>query len=84
MEFDIKDAFTRYTNDVIATTAFGLKCDSLDEKDNQFYLMGKEASDFSGLKGLKFFAYSLSPWLMKVYKCSLQTSNFSRVHIITK
>lgn len=51
---DIKDAFTRYANDVIATTAFGVKCDSLKHKTNEFYLMGKEATNFAGLKSIKF------------------------------
>lgn len=51
---DIKDALTRYANDVIATTAFGIKCDSLKDRSNEFYLMGKEATNFSGLKLFKF------------------------------
>ncbi|KAJ8965320.1 hypothetical protein NQ314_004214 [Rhamnusium bicolor] len=45
---EFKDVFTRFTNDVIATTAFGVKVDSLDQPNNEFYLMGKEATDFNG------------------------------------
>ncbi|KAF5271170.1 hypothetical protein FQR65_LT17685 [Abscondita terminalis] len=46
-EVEIKDIFTRFTNDVIATTAFGLKCNSLEEKNNKFYMMGKITPKFS-------------------------------------
>ncbi|RZC33601.1 p450 domain containing protein, partial [Asbolus verrucosus] len=63
---ELKDTFTRFTNDVIANTAFGVECDSLEDRSNEFYLMGKEATDFSSLwKTLKFFGYFLMP---KVYK----------------
>nr|CAD7395187.1 unnamed protein product [Timema cristinae] len=34
---EMKDLFTRYANDVIATTAFGIQCDSLKDNSNQFY-----------------------------------------------
>ncbi|KAF5291525.1 hypothetical protein FQR65_LT01838 [Abscondita terminalis] len=46
-EFDMKDIFSRFTNDVIATTAFGLKCNSLRDKNNEFYLMGKKLTTFT-------------------------------------
>ena len=62
----MKDLFTRYTNDVIATTALGIGCNSLKEPDNDFYVMGKEFTTFSGIAQLKFLGYSLSPRLMKV------------------
>lgn len=63
-EVELKDVFTRYSNDLIATVAFGLTCDSFTEKDNPFYLLGKDISNFSGLKGLCFVLDS--PWLLKV------------------
>ena len=62
----MKDLFTRYTNDVIATTALGIGCDSLKNPNNDFYTMGKLFTSFSGLLQLKFLGYSLSPTLMKV------------------
>jgi len=63
---ELKDAFTRFTNDVIGTTAFGVTCDSLKDKNNQFYLMGKDVTNFSGLRTLKFFGHTFSPLLMKL------------------
>lgn len=62
----MKDSFTRYTNDVIATTAFGLQVNSLKDRNNQFYQMGKTATDFSGFQVLKMFAFVSAPKLMKV------------------
>ena len=62
----MKDLFTRYTNDVIATTALGIGCDSLKDPANEFYSMGKLLTTFSGIAQLKFLGYSLSPTLMKV------------------
>lgn len=53
---DVKDITTRFTNDVIATTAFGIKCDSLRNRNNEFYVMGKEATDLNTIwKSIKFF-----------------------------
>lgn len=66
VEVEMKDVFTRYTNDVIASTAFGLKVDSLEDKNNKFYLMGKKATNFSGIQFLKFLGYGCMPSVMKV------------------
>ena len=63
---EMKDLFTRYTNDVIATSAFGIGCDSLQNPKNEFYEMGKDVTNFRGLRALIFFGYMMSPKLMKV------------------
>ena len=62
----MKDLFTRYTNDVIATSAFGIRCDSLKNPKNEFYEMGKDITNFRGFRALIFFGYLMSPKLMKV------------------
>jgi cytochrome P450 family 9 len=69
---EMKDTFTRFTNDVIANTAFGVKCDSLGDRNNEFYLMGKDATDFSSLwKNIKFIGYFLVPQLYKIFNTTL-------------
>ncbi|KAF5288522.1 hypothetical protein FQA39_LY15390 [Lamprigera yunnana] len=76
---ELKDTFTRFTNDIIATSAFGIQCNSLKDRTNKFYLMGKEATDSSGLKGLKFFGFVFSPLLMKLFNIKIfseKVSNF--------
>jgi len=62
----MKDLFTRYTNDVIATAAFGIECDSLSNPKNEFYKMGRDLTNFGGVRGLILFGYVFSPKLMKV------------------
>ncbi|KAF5288529.1 hypothetical protein FQA39_LY15397 [Lamprigera yunnana] len=64
---ELKDTFTRFANDIIGTCAFGIQCNSLKYRDNEFYVMGKEATDFSGIKSFKFFIYEISPMLMKLF-----------------
>ena len=66
VELEVKDALSRYTTDVIATTAFGVRCNSLQDKKNDFYLMGEDASNIGGLRLLKFVFYEISPLLCKV------------------
>lgn len=60
---ELKEFYTRYTNDVIATTAFGLKVDSLKQPTNEFYMMGQDATSFGALKWLFFLSI---PKVMKV------------------
>ncbi|KAG5895433.1 hypothetical protein JTB14_037592 [Gonioctena quinquepunctata] len=74
IEMEMKDTFTRFTNDVIATTAFGVKVDSMAKPDNDFYVMGREATDFTGiLKSLKFFGYLVIPRIFKILKVSFSS-----------
>ncbi|KAK4874173.1 hypothetical protein RN001_013533 [Aquatica leii] len=64
---ELKDFFTRYTNDVIASAAFGLSCNSVKERDNEFYEMVKEATNLTGfLTNLKFLSVMISPTLSKI------------------
>ncbi|XP_025157104.1 cytochrome P450 9e2-like [Harpegnathos saltator] len=47
---DTKEAFRRYTTDVIATSAFGISVNSMRDRDNEFFIRGLETSKFSGFK----------------------------------
>lgn len=64
-EYDLRDLFTRYAGDSIATAAFGLQIDSLEDRDNLFYKMGLAATNFEGFQGLKFLFYQSIPKLMQ-------------------
>lgn len=71
MVVDMKDLFTRFTNDFIATAVFGVNINSLKDKDNEFYTIIKKATTFNGLQTFKFIGYSIIPQLMKFLKVQI-------------
>ncbi|XP_011704046.1 PREDICTED: cytochrome P450 9e2-like [Wasmannia auropunctata] len=62
----MKDVFTRYTNDVIATCAFGISIDSMKNQENEFYVYGKEATNFTSISFLKLSIFRSMPWLAQI------------------
>ncbi|XP_015117659.1 cytochrome P450 9e2-like [Diachasma alloeum] len=74
-EVNSKDAFTRYTNDVIGTCAFGIEVDSIRNRNNEFYVLGKEATNFEGLKSLKFWVLRSFPKLSNLLNIRLISSD---------
>lgn len=71
IDVDCKDLTTRYTNDVIASCAFGLKVNSHTDKDNKFFEMGKTATNFSFRSMLVFFVMMTAPKLVKILDCDV-------------
>lgn len=66
IELEMKDYFTRFTNDVIASTAFGIKVNSFEEKDNKFFQIGQTVTQVKPVVMLKAILYIFIPRLMKV------------------
>jgi cytochrome P450 family 9 len=66
-----KDFYTRYTNDVIATAAFGISVDSLKQPTNEFYMMGQDLTNMGGYRVIKWTVYMAVPKLMQVSMFSL-------------
>jgi len=66
VELELKEFFTRYTNDVIATAAFGIQVNSFVDQQNEFFTLGQRVSQFSFWGGLKVLLFILLPRLMKV------------------
>ncbi|CAK9813269.1 Cytochrome P450 9e2 [Anthophora plagiata] len=63
---EAKDIFTRYTNDVIVTVAFGIGVNSLKDRDNEFYKKGADATKFGGFfRLLKFLLFRMNPRLSR-------------------
>lgn len=68
VEIEMRETFTRFTNDVIASTAFGVEVNSLKEKTNEFFVMGQYVSNFGTLSNLiKIMAYAVVPKFMKFF-----------------
>lgn len=49
---EMKDLSSRYTSDVIASCAYGLKINSHIEPENEFYVNGKKLFDFLSFKNM--------------------------------
>ncbi|XP_074029256.1 cytochrome P450 9e2-like [Leptinotarsa decemlineata] len=67
---DVLDVMNHYANDIIASTAFGVSVDSTRNRDNEFYVMAKEATNFNAnWVKLTFFSSLIPPVkLIKVMK----------------
>lgn len=63
---DLKNSFTRYTNDVIATCAFGINVDSMKNPNNEFYVYGKEATTFDFMRTIRFYIVRSMPAFSKM------------------
>ncbi|KAF2887568.1 hypothetical protein ILUMI_18605, partial [Ignelater luminosus] len=64
---EMKDTFRRLANDLIATTAFGITCDSLKNPENEFFIMGRDVTDFTGFRSLLFLINGFSSVFMKLF-----------------
>ncbi|XP_051170806.1 cytochrome P450 9e2-like [Leptopilina boulardi] len=67
---EMKEAFTRYTNDVIATCAFGISVNTMKDPNNDFYVLGKEATNLEKLT-IKFFFMREFPYIMRLLNIKL-------------
>lgn len=66
-EIELTDFLSRFTNDVIASSAFGLKLNSFEDKQNEFYVTGRKLQHLASLGTfLKIILLRSVPWLMKM------------------
>lgn len=64
---EFKETFSRFSTDVIASTSFGIKVDSLKNKKNEFYVTAESMMNFKGLViGIKLTILFLLPKLSKL------------------
>lgn len=66
--FEMKNAFTWYTNDVIATAVFGMSVHWMMNKDKEFYLREKYATSFGGSiwRVIKFIGFLVCSTIMRL------------------
>ncbi|XP_058462580.1 cytochrome P450 9e2-like isoform X2 [Malaya genurostris] len=74
LEYEMKDTFSRFGNDVIATVAFGIEVNSLKDRENDFYVKGKQMLNFQSIWVLlKVFLMRCAPKLSQ--KLGIDFSN---------
>ncbi|KAF5305913.1 hypothetical protein FQR65_LT07524 [Abscondita terminalis] len=71
IEVEMRNAFRKISNDIIVSVAFGISVNSIEHPKNKFFELGKKVSDFSGIRGLIFFGYTLFPAIMKYFRISI-------------
>jgi len=65
--YNMRDIMRRYTNDVLATCAFGISVDSFNDPNNEFYVIGQKAITFEGA-ALKMLIFKNLPRLANLLK----------------
>ena len=56
LEIDVKDNITRFTNDAIVSTAFSVKRDLLNDRNNEFFVQSSKLLNMFGFWSLlRFF-----------------------------
>ena len=79
IRWEMKELFSRYTSDVIATCAFGIKVNSLEDSTNEFYTVGRNCLKFSSLKvAIRLILIRTLPKLMRAINFELFTANVKR------
>ncbi|KFB49803.1 AGAP012296-PA-like protein [Anopheles sinensis] len=82
--YDVKEVFSRFGTDVIATCAFGLKVDSFRDPNNSFYINGKKMVHFERFSVLlKVLFHRVFPWLMEKLQIDLFDREQNRFFIET-
>ncbi|KAK9887719.1 hypothetical protein WA026_000038 [Henosepilachna vigintioctopunctata] len=83
VEVEMKEAYSKFTNDVIATCAFGISCDSLKDPSNEFFSMGKLVTATSPLRMLRALLFGFFPKLIHLLRIPAMpeevTSFFKRI-----
>lgn len=67
-DYECKDLFSRFACNVIATCAFGLNVDALANREDDFFLAGKNVTNFDGWQGIKFLLFDSVPQLMRLFR----------------
>lgn len=87
IDFEMKDMFSRFTNDVIASCAFGIKVNSIKDPKNEFFVAGQKFNSFSSITVMaRIMVIRLLPMVAKFFKIdfiSADVTNFFRSVVIS-
>lgn len=77
VRWEMKDLFARYTSDVIAHVAFGLKVNSFKDRKNEFFTIGTSSVNFRTMKvALRLFFSRTLPKLMRAVNIEFFPAHF--------
>ncbi|XP_055696953.1 probable cytochrome P450 9f2 [Phlebotomus papatasi] len=66
--YEMKDFFSRTGNDIIATCAFGIQVNSLKDRENVFFLKGRDMTNFMKFSTfIKFIIFMTIPKLLLLF-----------------
>lgn len=63
--FDVKDVCAKFTTDMIATTAFGLRANSMNNPDSDFRKYGKKVFEYNISRGFEFLTIFFIPGMVR-------------------
>ena len=78
LNYEMKELFSKYSNDVIATSAFGIEVNSFENPKNEFFVMGQQLTNFTFAALLKFLLVSVMPWITKPLKIDLFDTKYEK------
>lgn len=80
MSMEMTDFYSRVTNDTIASCAFGLKINSLIDRNNEFYETGCKLQHLNSVKSfMKIWCLRAFPWLFEKLHIEFVDSNIRKV-----
>ncbi|XP_068631922.1 probable cytochrome P450 9f2 [Battus philenor] len=77
-DIDVADLMRRYTNDVIASSAFGYQVNSVKEKENEFYKMGQTLFNFTAWQRFLLFLTSVFPSVIKFFGFEIFSKKYTK------
>lgn len=80
--FNSRTLFSRYTNDIIASTVFGIDVNSMRNKNNDLFVAINALSGFSHINELKYLASLSFPSLVNLFNCCNRKEEKNSEHII--
>ncbi|XP_069672115.1 probable cytochrome P450 6a13 isoform X2 [Periplaneta americana] len=69
--FDVKDVMAKYTTDVIASCAFGIRCNCLENPDAEFRKWGKKIFEPTTESSIRNFIIFCLPSIAKFFKLAM-------------
>nr|XP_029731422.1 cytochrome P450 9e2-like [Aedes albopictus] len=83
VDYEIKECCSRIASDIIATCAYGLEVESLENRENDFFTMGKKMMNFGSSFVIRMVLYGLFPKLMNRFQVDFfdaeQTRYFTQI-----